>query len=58
MEKARRFVISTTDKRKLGYVVEEPEKGLGKAMLRQFLGAHRPFKATLQDLEGNVLLHV
>ncbi|RKP15004.1 Scramblase, partial [Piptocephalis cylindrospora] len=58
VEKTRKFLISDMDGKRLGWVVEDPKGHFGKTMLRQFLGAHRPFKATLQDIKGNILLHM
>eukprot|EP00158_Paraphelidium_tribonemae_P008641 Partr_v1_DN28637_c0_g1_i1_m50483 putative phospholipid scramblase len=41
----------------VGFIAEE-DGGLGKSLMRQVLRTHRPFKATVMDADGRVLLQL
>ncbi|ORY88769.1 Scramblase-domain-containing protein [Leucosporidium creatinivorum] len=54
-EQANRYQLLSPEGEVLGYLLEE-ELGIGSAIKRQVLRTHRPFKATVLDKEGRVLL--
>ncbi|KDE07362.1 hypothetical protein MVLG_02404 [Microbotryum lychnidis-dioicae p1A1 Lamole] len=56
-EQANRYQLQSPEGEVLGYLLEE-DLGIGKAITRQMLKTHRPFKATVLDTEGNVILVV
>lgn len=56
-EQANRYQLLSPEGEVLGYLLEE-ELGIGSAIKRQVLRTHRPFKATVLDKEGRVLLIV
>ncbi|SCV74198.1 BQ2448_6630 [Microbotryum intermedium] len=56
-EQANRYQLQSPEGEVLGYLLEE-DLGIGKAITRQMLKTHRPFKATVLDTEGNVILIV
>ncbi|KAF9345945.1 hypothetical protein BGX34_004347 [Mortierella sp. NVP85] len=56
-EQANRYAIVDPSGTPVGYIVEE-DTSMVKAMSRQVFRTHRPFKASVLDLEGNVVLKI
>lgn len=56
-EQANKYAIMDTLGNHVGYIAEE-EGFFGKVILRQMLRTHRPFKATILDRNGNIILKV
>lgn len=56
-EQANKYQLLSPTGELLGYLMEE-DVGIKGALVRQALRTHRPFKATVLDPEGNVLLIV
>lgn len=56
-EQANRYAIVDPSGAPIGYIVEE-DTTMVKAMSRQLLRTHRPFKASVLDLDGNEILKI
>ncbi|KAG0233826.1 hypothetical protein BGW41_001358 [Actinomortierella wolfii] len=56
-EQANKYAIVDANGTPVGWVVEE-DTSMVKAMGRQLMRTHRPFKAQVLDLQGNVLLKI
>ncbi|KAG0221588.1 hypothetical protein BGX31_009717 [Mortierella sp. GBA43] len=56
-EQANRYAIVDPSGTPIGYIVEE-DTNILKAVSRQMLRTHRPFKASVLDLEGNEVLKI
>ncbi|KAF9947566.1 hypothetical protein BGZ72_010467 [Mortierella alpina] len=56
-EQANKYAIVDPSGTPIGYIAEE-DTTMVKAMSRQLFGTHRPFKASVLDLEGNEVLKI
>ncbi|KAF9539171.1 hypothetical protein EC957_005753 [Mortierella hygrophila] len=56
-EQANKYAIVDPSGEPIGYIAEE-DTTMVKAMSRQLLRTHRPFKASVLDLEGNEVLKI
>ncbi|GAA6002050.1 hypothetical protein JCM10207_003052 [Rhodosporidiobolus poonsookiae] len=56
-EEANKYALMSPEGHTLAYLLEE-ETGMAGVMSRQLLRTHRPFRATVIDTEGQVLLRV
>ncbi|KAI7831790.1 Scramblase-domain-containing protein [Gamsiella multidivaricata] len=56
-EQANKYAIVDPSGAPIGYIAEE-DTTIMKAMSRQLLHTHRPFKASVLDLEGNEVLKI
>ncbi|KAF9118033.1 hypothetical protein BGW39_001562 [Mortierella sp. 14UC] len=56
-EQANKYAIVDPSGAPIGYIAEE-DTTMVKAMSRQLLRTHRPFKASVLDLEGNEVLKI
>ena len=57
-EQANKYVMyDAQNGAPLGYVMEDGQS-IGKSLMRQFLGTHRAFTATILDLDGRELLKI
>ncbi|KAK3813631.1 MAG: Scramblase-domain-containing protein [Linnemannia gamsii] len=56
-EQANKYAIVDPSGSPIGYIAEE-DTTMVKAMSRQLLRTHRPFKASVLDLEGNEVLKI
>lgn len=56
-EQANKYAIVDPSGTPIGYIAEE-DTTMVKAMSRQLLRTHRPFKASVLDLEGNEVLKI
>ncbi|KAI1316760.1 hypothetical protein EDD11_009498 [Mortierella claussenii] len=56
-EQANKYAIVDPSGAPIGYIAEE-DTTMMKAMSRQVLRTHRPFKASVLDLEGNEILKI
>ncbi|KAF9978382.1 hypothetical protein BGZ73_002561 [Actinomortierella ambigua] len=56
-EQANKYAIVDANGTPVGWVVEE-DTSMVKAMGRQLMRTHRPFKAQVLDLQGNILLKI
>ncbi|KAF9338302.1 hypothetical protein BGZ91_008931 [Linnemannia elongata] len=56
-EQANKYAIVDPSGEPIGYIAEE-DTTMVKAMSRQLLRTHRPFKASVLDLEGNEILKI
>ncbi|RKP14707.1 Scramblase, partial [Piptocephalis cylindrospora] len=57
-EKTRIFTIADVDGEQFGWLIEDNNPSFNVAMGLQLLKIHRPFKARVEGMDGNVVLRI